>query len=461
MTAHFLDQHASRQAGSASPDAAEPSVAQRHWAWEVPRDFRPLAGSLIRRIVLLAVLCMALVLAGQTWYLLRQHEERFATQVDGIVRTSVPQLATALWDIELESVQRQVQAISTLPEVGHVRLRTATGPVFMAGDPAAREAATVVRRMDILPLPGQGSTSLPLGQLEIVGNPRYVLGEVRASAVQVLLGYGVYTTLVCLLVTWLLRRRLQQPLEEMARFAAELTPDHLMTPPPRQRAAPQRGRDEIDLLADGFVKLQAGLREHIDGLDEKVAQRTDELQRLVDEVYRLSRTDAVTGCWNRRTLDERLPLEVERVQRYGRPLSLLQVSIDRFRERRQELGPTLTDDLLREVARIGRLVLRNEVDWLAREDGGQFVIVLPETDLSEAMRVAERLRLGVAAIGTGCGQSAAGSAGSTGPEANKRLSASVGVAQYRSGEPVHQLLARAAEGVRQAQAAGGDRLASV
>ncbi|MFO6419616.1 diguanylate cyclase domain-containing protein [Hylemonella sp. W303a] len=457
MSVHFLDQHTSRQAGSAPSDVADPSATERHWAWQVPRDFRPLAGSLIRRIVLLAVLCMALVLAGQTWYLLRQHEERFATQVDGIVRTSVPQLATALWDIELESVQRQVQAISTLPEVGHVRLRSATGPVFMAGDPAAREAATVVRRVDILPLPGQGSASLPLGQLEIVGNPRYVMREVRATAWQVLLGYGVYTALVCLLVTWLLRRRLQRPLEAMARFAAELTPDHLMTPPPRQRATLRRGRDEIDLLADGFVKLQTGLREHIDGLDEKVAQRTDELQRLVDEVYRLSRTDAVTGCWNRRAVEERLPQEVERVQRYGRPLSVLVASIDHFRERRQELGPALTDDLLREVARIGRAVLRNDVDWLAREDGGQFLIVLPETDLSAAMRLAERLRLEVAAIEMGRGQSG----GIAGAESSTRLSASVGVAQYRSGEPAHQLLGRAAEGARHAQAAGGDRLASV
>lgn len=459
MNARFPDDSVAHPVVDRPPLPAPPEATMPPLAWAVPRNFRPLASALIRRIVLLALLCMALVLAGQTWYLLHQHERRFAAQVEGIVRTSLPQLATALWDIELEAVQQQVQAIAALPEVGHVRLRTATGQVFSAGDPAAREAAAaVVRRMDILPLPGQGSTSLPLGQVEIVGNPRYVMGVVRATALQVLLGYGVYTVLVCLLVTWLLRRRLQQPLEAMARFAAELTPDRLMTPPPRQRPTGRRGTDEIDLLAEGFAKLQSGLREHIDGLDEKVAQRTDDLQRLVDEVYRLSRTDALTGCWNRRAVEERLPGEVERVQRYGRPLSLLQVSIDGFRERKQDLGPALTDELLREVARIGRAVLRNDVDWLAREDGGQFVIVLPETDLSEAMRMAERLRLGVAAVGAGLGRPGACH---DGPRVSSRLSASVGVAQYRAGEQAHHLLARAADGVRQAQSAGGDRLASV
>lgn len=460
MNARFLDDQASRlaAAGPQTPTASGASdAATQPLAWEVPRNFHPLAGALIRRIVLLALLCMALVLAGQTWYLLRQHEERFATQVEDIVRISLPHLATALWDIELEAVQRQVQAIAALPEVGHVRLRSATGQVFMAGDPAVREAAaSVVRRMDILPLPGQGGASLPLGQVEIVGNPRYVMGEVRATALQVLLGYGVYTVLVCLLVTWLLRRRLQQPLEAMARFAAELTPDRLMTPPPRQRATGQRDADEIDLLADGFTKLQSGLRAHIDGLDEKVAQRTDELQRLVDEVYRLSRTDALTGCWNRRAIEERLPGEVERVQRYGRPLSLLLVSMDQFRERKQELGPTGMDGLLREVARICRAALRNEVDWLARDEGGQFLIVLPETDLSEALRVAERLRLGLAAA-----QGGRPALSSDGLKLTSQLTASVGMAQYRTGEQAHHLLARANEGVRQAQAAGGDRLATV
>lgn len=82
MNARFLDDPAPRTA-AAEPQAPEPSDAVTpHIAWEVPRNFHPLAGALIRRIVLLALLCMALVLAGQTWYLLRQHEQRFATQVE-------------------------------------------------------------------------------------------------------------------------------------------------------------------------------------------------------------------------------------------------------------------------------------------------------------------------------------------------------------------------------------------
>lgn len=457
MNARFPEDHAPREAGPPIQTRAQtPASAVAGWgAWEVSPRFSPLAGYLIRRIVLLALLCMALVLAAQTWSLLRQHEKRFAGQVDNIARTSLPQLAGALWDIELAPLQRQVQAIADLPEVGYVHLRAATGQVFAAGDPGAREAsAAVVRRMDILPLPGQGGSHLSLGQLEIVGNPDYVMGEVRAAALQVLLGYGVFTALVCLLVMELLRRRLQKPLEAMARFAADLTPDRLMTPPPRLRQASRRDADEIDLLADGFAKLQSGLREHIDGLDEKVARRTRELQSLVDEVYRLSRTDALTGCWNRRAIEERLPGEVERVQRYGRPLSVLFVSIDHFRDIRHALGTVIADDVLRAVARICRTGLRNEIDWLARDDGEKFLIVLPETDLSEALRVAERLRLGVA-------MEEKIHEGPSGPSAKPlRLTASVGVVQYRADERAQNLLARANEGVVQAVSGGGNRLVS-
>ena len=410
---------------------------------ERTRHFRPLAGYLIRRIVVLALLCMMAVLLLQVWGLLRQHERRFEQLVQDVGHTNVPLLAVGLWDIEPAAVQRQVQAIADRPEIGHVRLRATTGQVFEAGDEAAAGDG-VVHVMPVMAPQG----GMPLGQLELAGDPRFLLAEVRGTALRTLLGYGGFTVLICVLIAWLLRRQLQQPLEAMAGFASGLTAERLMLPLPRLRGARQHV-DEIDLLANGFAKLQTGLREHIAGLDDVVAQRTAELERLVDEVHQLSRTDALTGCLNRRAIDERLPAEVERAQRYGRPLAVVFADVDHFKQINDGLGHAAGDEVLCHVANTCRAALRNEVDWLARFGGEEFLIVLPETGLDAAVAIAERLRQAIAATPADAGNGQA-----------VHLTASFGATSYRPGESAQDLLARADAWLYQAKTDGRNRLVS-
>lgn len=406
-------------------------------------NFRPLAGYLIRRIVALALLCMVVVLVVQVWSLMKRHEARFEQLVQDIGHTNVPLLAVGLWDIEPVAVQRQVQAIADRPEIGHVRLRATTGQVFEAGDVEVAER-DVVHEMAVMAPQG----GMALGLLELTGDPGFLLAEVRDTAWRTLLGYGGFTLLVCGLVAWLLRRQLQQPLETMARYAYHLTADRLMQPLPRLRSA-RRHVDEIDLLADGFAKLQTGLRDHIAGLDDVVAERTAELERLVSEVHQLSRTDALTGCLNRRAIDERLPAEVERAQRYDRPLAVVFADVDHFKQINDSLGHAAGDEVLRRLAAICRAALRNEVDWVARFGGEEFLIVLPETGLEAAVAIAERLRQAVAHEPVDAG------GGAVVP-----LTASFGATQYRGGETVEDLLARADEHLYQAKTQGRDRVVS-
>lgn len=404
------------------------------------RPFRPLARFLIRRIVVLSLLCMAAVSLLQVWGLVRQNGQRLEQLVQDIGRTNVPLLAVGLWDIEPAAVQRQVQAIVDRPEIGYVHLRATTGQVFEAGALAPGE---VVHGMDVLAPQG----GLPLGRLELAGDPQFLLDEVRVAVLWVLLGYGGFTVLVCGLIAWLLRRQLQQPLQSMARFAAELTPDRLMMPLPDERIV-RRHVDEIDQLADGFRTLQAGLRDHIAGLDDIVAQRTAELERLVDEVHKLSRTDALTACLNRRAIDERLPAEVERAQRYGRPLAVVFADVDHFKQINDRLGHAAGDEVLRRVAQTCRAALRNEVDWLARFGGEEFLIVLPETGLDSATAIAQRLRESIAALVVPVAGEAV------------HLTASFGAAQYRQGDTAQDLLARADGWLYQAKTDGRDRVVS-
>jgi two-component system cell cycle response regulator len=108
------------------------------------------------------------------------------------------------------------------------------------------------------------------------------------------------------------------------------------------------------------------------------------------EAQRLSVTDGLTGLWNYRYASLALEREVERAQRFGHPLSLIMLDLDRFKRVNDQYGHQRGDAVLIDVAGRLRGVIR-EVDILARYGGEEMLLILPETDLSGAKLLAERI----------------------------------------------------------------------
>ena len=104
--------------------------------------------------------------------------------------------------------------------------------------------------------------------------------------------------------------------------------------------------------------------------------------------------DALTGLYNRRHLDERLGSELAAAQRHGRPLSLLLVDVDHFKEVNDAHGHLAGDETLKMVAFVLRGAVRKE-DVLARYGGEEFVVIARETPLQGARALAERIRRAV------------------------------------------------------------------
>jgi diguanylate cyclase (GGDEF)-like protein len=112
---------------------------------------------------------------------------------------------------------------------------------------------------------------------------------------------------------------------------------------------------------------------------------------LLDEVELLATRDHLTGLANRRLLEETLALEVPRSARAGRPVSLLMLDVDHFKDVNDEGGHPAGDAVLRTVA--DALVRRTKAsDLVARLGGDEFAVVLPDCSASDAARVAERVR---------------------------------------------------------------------
>ncbi len=128
----------------------------------------------------------------------------------------------------------------------------------------------------------------------------------------------------------------------------------------------------------------------------KTALRVLDLEKSLKDAYErirvLSITDKLTGCFNRTYMDEYLDKEITRATRYHRPVSLIMADIDHFKRVNDTYGHQAGDLILINFVSSIRRALRKDVDWIARYGGEEFLMVLPETDLKNAMLSAERIR---------------------------------------------------------------------
>ena len=112
--------------------------------------------------------------------------------------------------------------------------------------------------------------------------------------------------------------------------------------------------------------------------------------RLFQEVQRLAITDPLTGLYNRHKLAEALETECERAVRYGRPVSMIMMDLDDLKLVNDTLGHPGGDVVLQKVAEAIRGHIRR-LDLPTRYGGDEFLVLLPETALGDAERVAQRI----------------------------------------------------------------------
>lgn len=127
-------------------------------------------------------------------------------------------------------------------------------------------------------------------------------------------------------------------------------------------------------------------------LEDRVHERTRELESLNRKLNELSVTDELTGLRNRRHMDHVLRLELERAKRSGRPLAVALLDIDHFKPVNDTHGHPVGDECLKLVSEIIHAGLRWPSDTATRYGGEEFAIIFPDTDAKGAFVVVERIR---------------------------------------------------------------------
>jgi len=117
----------------------------------------------------------------------------------------------------------------------------------------------------------------------------------------------------------------------------------------------------------------------------------ERVRGLLDQAIRLSREDPLTGLASSRAFYERFSHEIERMKRHGRPLALLYLDLDNFKQVNDEHGHRAGDQVLEAVGQTLRGHVRR-IDLAARIGGDEFVVLMPETDPEDAAGVSRRVR---------------------------------------------------------------------
>ena len=171
--------------------------------------------------------------------------------------------------------------------------------------------------------------------------------------------------------------------------------------------------------------------------------RAEDALKESEARYRLlSVTDPLTGLFNRRHLHHCLELELERANRYRRPLSLLVIDCDNFKAINDTWGHLAGDKVLQELARLIIESLRG-TDYAFRYGGEEFVVLLPELTGEMARQLGDRLRGTFAGLGGLC------EAGG-----KRQFTVSIGVAEYLPGESENSFIRRADDAVYEAKRRG-------
>lgn len=127
-------------------------------------------------------------------------------------------------------------------------------------------------------------------------------------------------------------------------------------------------------------------------LDNKVRERTEELEIMNDQLQYASVTDSLTQVKNRHYFDQKLPTEYRRAYREKSWISLLMMDIDHFKKFNDDYGHQAGDKVLQQVASAIQEVVKRPSDAVSRYGGEEFTVLLPSTPKEGAFLVAERIR---------------------------------------------------------------------
>ena len=210
---------------------------------------------------------------------------------------------------------------------------------------------------------------------------------------------------------------------------------------------PASGEERFVRVADHAVHDSSGNLLWIEGILEDITERVNAekaLRKKELELERLATTDALTECYNRYSIMKQIKEEINRIKRNEEPLSIIMYDFDNFKQINDNFGHEMGDYVLKESTQVISQVIR-EIDKIGRYGGEEFLILLPFSNLSNALEVAERVKDAIASHQF---------------KDLDQVTISLGVVEYNNDESLESFLKRVDEKMYQSKYSGRNKISS-
>lgn len=369
-------------------------------------DLKSLAGRLFKLVfgwyLLLAILVTGVQL-GLEYSAIRT---TIASDLTALGRSFAAGVSDALWTYDKALLDSLVRGIAQTAIVTGVRIENSRGETVAtegripAPGEAPSSALLAPYQMHEVPLWsiafGESHGKRTLGKLVLYSDRDVVVDRVKYSFLIILINSLIKTAGLWLIFHLAITWRLSRPLTELSNAVTSLD---LKADEDEPVLISYPHRDEIGLLVESLNEMRIRLSASHRELEQKVAERTHELEAVNHVLAALSTTDSLTCIANRRRFDEVLTTEWKRALRAGQPLALLMLDVDWFKSYNDHYGHQAGDEILRRVARTLEASSRRSSDLAARYGGEEFAMIAADTDAASALRLAEGIRQAIETLG--------------------------------------------------------------
>jgi len=410
---------------------AAPTNDERAAAVDAPARRRVMRAGLLTKLNLLAIGLIVATAIGVSVLLVTQQieaeQERLRTQGQTVVAMLADLSEYAVYTADISALERLLQSLETdrdvayaavLDDQGRLIASRGYGDAAMPPAPAAElhpgAIESSVRQVKgrrylelVAPIAEAGNERAPaasgapaaadppIGYVRLGLNYERNRALMQSNIIGALSVVAVLTA-IAIVVTLLLTQRLLSPIRDLMRAAKAVGAGDLGV-----RVKPTSS-DELGMLTRAFNQMTQRLAQsqgEVTGyqrtLEEKVVQRTKELEIAIAQAYKLAQHDILTGLPNRALLNQRLKQILAQAARDHHQVACLFLDFDHFKRINDTLGHDAGDHLLQAVSqRLSHAV--RESDTVARLGGDEFVVILPDLDPERAtieiMAVLTRVR---------------------------------------------------------------------
>lgn len=353
------------------------------------------------RIVFSLYLAVALVITSIHFIAeYRTTQTNILNELAALENTFHKPVATTLWQMSDFQLNALAQGLISMPIIEGVDIINSTGKSILE----LRDFSEDQRPFWLFSIEKNlqwqlKNQDIPLGTIKLYSSSDIILDRVLFGFLLITLTAVIKITLLWGLFLWAFKRFLGKPLLRLTTQIDEIKLEDIED---KRIDLGLQDKNELLTLQGHFNNMLCTIQndkqaliiaeeKRRSDLEKEVAARTQELQASNEKLLYLASTDALTGIRNRRVFFEQAQIQMDLAVRQNTPLCLLVLDIDHFKVVNDTFGHSVGDKVLCHFVRLISSQLR-ATDIFGRVGGEEFAILLIDTDLEDAVRLAEKLR---------------------------------------------------------------------